>query len=209
MRPLNSFEQSQHFLDSFETRRVIVRDLKRRLSRYEHLARASGRRAPSNVEEHHGLTADPARLGCIYEGCEGDTSCGIYVDILRLFEKVHRPDHFTIVGHEHLPLALDESIVNASCHRIAGPHIRQNFGYNLSLLRFSRIPLQRYQLSVVCLPRVVHRSKWQVLAQHQPRKILTKPSVAEQPFGRLMHCDCACTASYGLEIVLGEFANGL
>ena len=63
-------------------------------------------------------------------------------------------------------------------------------------------------LAQTCAPGIVDWRERRVLAEHEARRHRSESRICKKPFGGFLRGDGARAAAHGLDVVVGQFADG-
>ena len=164
--------------------------------------------AARDVEHDGGVLLDLSGGDGVDERCRGDAGCRIDVDALEVVEELAGLAGHGVRGYEELAAGGFQRVVEPAGDGVGRTAVRQHLGVDDLRIAARLVGVVRQHLARIGPPGVVHRNERRVLRHHELHGVRTETAVLDKAHVGLPGGDGPRTAAHGLEIVVGNAADG-
>ena len=142
------------------------------------------------------------------QGGQGDAGCGVDVYTFELFEEFAGCAGLFVGGHEDVAAGGYQGIVQAAMEAVRRFAVREYFGVDGFGVGTCLVGIVREHVAAAGAPGVVHRHEGYVLRYHQFHHRIAEAAVFDESLVGFPGGDGTGAAAHGLEVVVGDPADG-
>ena len=164
--------------------------------------------AARHIEHDDRILGDVSGRHLLDERGECDAGRRVDVDTLQLLEELTRLARLGVGRHEHLAAGGLQRVVETARKAVGGTTVRKHLGVDDFGVAARLVVVVGQHLSRIGPPGVVHRDERSVLGHHQLHEVAAEAAVLNQTQVGLPGGNSTRAAADGLEVVVGNPADG-